>query len=156
MTSTLIFDFVGLLLAGLLAGEEFVVCYGVRTPLAIVDDEPQIKFRQNLIRRLRVLVPSIAMPSLFCSLAILWFHRAQPGILFQGAGVAAMLTWLVTTFAGTVPINEAVLTWSPDAPPENWKLLMARWEQLDIIRCWVTVLAFTCFLLSAALRLTTS
>jgi hypothetical protein len=47
------------LFAGLLAGEEFVIRYGVRGPLASLDDQPHILLRRALIRPLRVIVPSI-------------------------------------------------------------------------------------------------
>jgi hypothetical protein len=52
-----VLGFVNLLCAGILAGEEFVVRYGIRGPIASIHPEPQIQLRQALIRRLRVLVP---------------------------------------------------------------------------------------------------
>ena len=56
MNTIAIIGFVNLLCVGLLAGEEFAICYGVRVPLASLDDQPHIQLRQALIYRLRVLV----------------------------------------------------------------------------------------------------
>jgi hypothetical protein len=44
---------------GILAGEEFAICYGVRAPVVSLDERPHIQLRQALIRRLRVLVPAV-------------------------------------------------------------------------------------------------
>jgi hypothetical protein len=54
-----VLEFSNLLSAGILAGEEFVICYGVRAAVASLDQQPHIQLRQALIRRLRVLVPII-------------------------------------------------------------------------------------------------
>jgi hypothetical protein len=53
----------------------------------------------------------------------------------------------------TVPINVAVLAWRPDAPPENWKGIIKRWERLDMVRTWAALAAFACFLTAVALQL---
>ncbi|TXK68111.1 hypothetical protein [Paenibacillus sp. N3.4] len=54
---------VNLFLAGILAGEEFVIFYGVRVPLFALNQQSQIQLRQALIRRLRLLVPAIFVPT---------------------------------------------------------------------------------------------
>ena len=54
-----ILGFANLLGAGLLAGEEFTIRYGVRAPIASLDVRPQIALRQTLIRRLRIVVPTV-------------------------------------------------------------------------------------------------
>jgi hypothetical protein len=54
-----VFGFTNFLCAGTLAGEEFVIRYGVRAPVASLDPQLEIRLRQALIRRLHVLVPAI-------------------------------------------------------------------------------------------------
>jgi hypothetical protein len=54
-----VLGFINLLCAGILAGEEFVICYGVRGPVACLGPQPGIQLREALIRRLRVLIPAI-------------------------------------------------------------------------------------------------
>ncbi|NOU69227.1 DUF1772 domain-containing protein [Paenibacillus sp. LMG 31461] len=145
-------EVINLFLAGLLAGEEFVIFYGVRPPLAALPDQPHIQLRQALIRRLRVLVPSIYMPTLFSGVAILTLNTG-PGLRLQVAGVIALLSWILITLFGTVPINKSILDWRPEAPPSGWQSVISRWVQLDRIRFWSAVIAFALFLIAVAMQL---
>jgi hypothetical protein len=140
---------VGLLFAGLLAGAEVVVRYGVRGPLAALDDAAHIRMRQALIRTLRVLVPALYLPALLLGVA----GAIIGGAATRWAGVAALLVWTAATFFGTVPINEAALGWAPDAPPADWVALVERWERLNTVRTVAAVAAFCCFLAAVAGRL---
>jgi hypothetical protein len=146
-------EFVNLFLAGLLAGEELAICYGVRTSIAKLDEKPQTQLRQSLIRKLRVLVPAIFIPTAVSSVMVVALAGASPGFCFRCAGLLLLLAWASITFLGTVPINKSVLDWQPEAMPDNWKSIVARWERLDIGRCWAAVMSFTCLLIAAALRL---
>jgi uncharacterized membrane protein len=145
-------EFVSLFLAGILAGEEFVVRYGVRGPLAALADRSHLEFRQGLIRTLRVLVPAIALPALIGAFAIAVIDGAAAGAAFRWAGAAALLGWLGVTVFGTVPINTAAIEWRPDAPPADWKARVDRWERLNTIRTWAAVLAFAFLLTALELR----
>ena len=68
------------LLAGILAGGEFAICYGVRTVVAPLDQQPQIKHRQALIRRLRWLVPAIFVPTAASSVAVIVLDGRAQGL----------------------------------------------------------------------------
>jgi uncharacterized membrane protein len=128
--------------AGLLAGEEVVVRFGVRGPLAALPDEPHIRLRQGLIRTLRILVPAIFVPALLTGV-VAAVADASP---VRWAAVVALAGWAAATFLGTVPINAAALAWSPAAPPPGWQATISRWEQLDSVRTAAAVLAFACAL----------
>jgi uncharacterized membrane protein len=140
---------IALFLAGLLAGEEFVVRYGIRGPLAALDDQAHIRFRQGIIRTLRVLVPATALPALVLGVGVAVMDRGP----FAVAGAALLLGWLLVTAFGTVPINSGALEWDPDAPPAGWKALIDRWERLNTVRTGLAGLAFACFVTAAAVRL---
>ncbi len=58
MTPATILDFVNLFFAGMLAGIEFVIHYGLRGPSEVLDEHSQLQLRQALIMRLKVLVPA--------------------------------------------------------------------------------------------------
>ena len=146
-------EFVSLFFAGVLAGEELVVCYGVRAPVASLAAAPHIQLRQAMVRRLRVLVPVMFVSTAVSAAAVAALEGAAPGLGFRCAGVAALLTWILVTLFGTVPINEAVLSWQPNAPPKDWRARVRRWGALDTVRCWAAVIAFACFLTAAALRM---
>lgn len=142
-----VLEFANLFCAGILAGIEFVVRYGIRGAIAVLDQQPQIQLRQALIRRLRVVVPVVFLLTAGSSVAVTIPH----GSAFRYAGLLAVLGWTLVTFAGTVPINKATLTWRPDAPPLDWRAVIGRWERLDSARWWAAVLAFASFLTAVAL-----
>jgi len=146
MTALLILA--NLFLAGILAGEELVIRFGVRGPLARLAPEPHVQLRQGLIRTLRVLVPAIYLPTLASGLAVTLLGGAGPGLVPHLAALAALLVWLATTLGGTVPINQAVLDWDAAAPPEGWRALIARWERLDSVRAAAATAAFALLLIS--------
>ncbi|MEW1859219.1 anthrone oxygenase family protein [Streptomyces sp. NPDC088194] len=142
--------FVSLFFAGLLAGAEYAVRCGVRRPLAVLADQQHIELRQALIRSLRIAVPAVYVPTLATAMAATVGNAGGRGFGFQCAGMAALLLWTVTTFAGTVPINAAVLAWRAGAPPHGWQAAIRRWERLDTVRTWAAAAAFACFLGGAA------
>ena len=152
MNTAAIIGFVNLLCVGILAGEEFAIRYGVRAPLASLDQGSHILFRQALIRRLRILVPAVFMLSMLSGIAVTILNGFDSGFAFRLAGVLALVTFITVTLKGTVPINQAALNWNPTAPPKNWLAMVNRWEQFDTVRCWAAVAAFAFFLTALALR----
>jgi uncharacterized membrane protein len=147
-----VLKFVNLLCAGVLAGEEFVIRFGVRGPVANLDPQPGIQLRQALIRRLRVLVPAIFGLAFFSGIAVTLLEGFGPGLGFHCAGLLSLVAFISITLAGTVPINQAVLTWEAAAPPEGWRAMIDRWERLDTARTWAAIAAFSLFLADVALR----
>jgi uncharacterized membrane protein len=141
---------VAVLGAGLLAGEELAVRYGVRGPVASLDDESHIRLRQALVRSLRVLVPSIYLPTLVCAATAALLAGTGAGLALHGAAVLALLTWIGVTLGGTVPINAAVLEWSPSEPPLDWRARVDRWERLNTVRTWLAITAFVLLIIPLA------
>jgi len=141
-----IIKFICVFFSGILAGEEFIVRYGLSGPLAAMDDKSHIQLRQLLIRRLRIVVPVIFLATFFSAVASLIFNDSSTGFTLRGAGLAILITWIVITLTGTAPINKGALEWQPDAPPANWQALINRWKRLDTWRAWLAILAFVLFL----------
>jgi Domain of unknown function (DUF1772) len=141
--------FLNLFFAGVLAGEEFVICYGVRTVVAVLDQQPQIQLRHALIRKLRALVPAIFVLTALSGVAAMSLDGTGVGLRLRCLSALALLIWVATTLFGTVPINKDTLTWRPDAPPNNWRVLVDRWERFDMARCWAAITSFA-FLVAAA------
>jgi len=144
---------VNVFFAGMLAGVEFVIHYGLRAPAEILDERSQLQFRQALVLRLRVLVPAFFVPAAVSGIALTVLDGAAPGFWFRCAGVVAMLTWIMIRVIGTVPLNSATLTWQPSAPPKNWKALVNHAERFHIVGVWAAVMAFAFFLTAVALKL---
>ncbi len=127
---------------GLLAGVECLVMFGLRGPLKVLPVEPQIVMRQALVRRLRVVVPMVAMTGVVLSVAM----TMREFTLWRGYGLGCVVTWMLATFFGTVPINKALLSWRAEAPPVNWQAKVRLWENLDTVRMLSAVAAFALFL----------
>ena len=153
MNPATVLDFVNLFFAGMLAGIEFVIHYGLRGPSEILDEHSQLQLRQALVMRLRVLVPAFFVPTAVSGIALTVLDGAAPGFWFRCAGVLAMLIWILIRVIGTVPINSATLTWQPDAPPKDWKALVNHAERFHIVGVWAMVMAFAFFLTAVALKL---
>ena len=136
--------------AGILAGEELVVRFGVRGPVAALEQHAHIVLRQGLIRTLRILVATVYFPTLLLGVAATLLGGAGLGLVLRGAGVVALLAWLAATLGGTVPINQAALRWDPAAPPADWQDQVRRWERLDSVRAVAATAAFALFLLAGA------
>jgi hypothetical protein len=148
MSGRVVLDLVSLFFGGLLAGEEFVVRYGVHPSLAVLDERAQLLARQGLIHRLRVLVPSILVPAVLTAMATLVFAGTGSGYGFRWAAAISMVAFVLVTFLGTVRLNSQIDAWPVDAPPPDWKATVHRWEQLDVFRSSTAILAFVFLLLA--------
>jgi len=133
---------------GLLAGIEFLVMFGLRSPLKVLPVEPQIVMRQALVRRLRIIVPMVAMTSVGLSVAT----SVREFTMLRGYGLGCIVVWMLATFFGTVPINKALLAWRAQAPPANWQAKIRQWENLDTVRMLTAVGAFALFLVADFLK----
>jgi hypothetical protein len=153
MNPATVLDFINLFFAGILAGIEIVIHYGLRAPTEVLDEQSQIRLRQALVLRLRVLVPAFFVPTAVSGIAVTVLDGGAPGFWFRCAGVLAMLTWILIRVIGTVPINSATLTWQPGAPPKNWRALVNHAERFHIVGVWAVVMAFAFFLTAVALKL---
>ena len=146
-------DFVNLFFAGMLAGIEFVIHYGLRGPSEILDDHSQLQLRQALVMRLRVLVPAFFAPTALLGIALTVLSGGIPGFWFRCAAVLAVCIWILIRVVGTVPINSATADWQLSAPPKNLKELVNRAERFHSVGVWAAVLAFAFFLTAVALKL---
>src|SRR2546427_160879 len=96
-----IFLWVNLFFNGMLAGEELAGYYGVRIPVASLEERPQTLLRQALIRRLRLLVPGIYMPTLVSAVVVTVFGGSDLGAGFRVTGVLSFLILAFVTFPRT-------------------------------------------------------
>ena len=139
--------------AGMLAGIEFVIHYGVRGPSEQLPDQAQLQLRKALALRLRVLVPAFFVPTAVFGIATTVLAGGAPGLWWRCVALLGVLTWALIRVVGTVPINSATVEWPLNAPPKDWKAQVARAERFHIVGVWAAVLAFACFLIAMALQL---
>ena len=81
-------EFPNLFFAGILAGMEFVIHYGIHAPTLALPEKPQILLRQGLVRRLRWIVPAFFVPTLFSGVALTIIDGTGPGYLFRLGGLS--------------------------------------------------------------------
>ncbi|WP_079413131.1 DUF1772 domain-containing protein [Paenibacillus ferrarius] len=143
-----IFAFAAIFFAGLLAGTEFTVRFGIRGPLDLLEQSAHIIVRQGLVRTLRIIAPSFYFPALIFGVISLFTGDSGTPFVLRLSGIVMLVIWLGVTFGGTVPINSAALEWRPEAPPNNFRSLVERWERLAIFRVLASVFAFIFFLIS--------
>ena len=154
MNYATVLDFVNLFFAGMLAGIEFVIHYGLTKPAEALDARSQLQLRQALVVRLRVLVPAFFVPTALSGIAVTVLDGGAPGMWFRGVAMLGVLIWIAIRIVGTVRINSATLDWPLDAPPPDWQAQVQRAERFHDVGVWVVVVTFACFLTAVALRLT--
>ncbi len=146
-------EFVNLFFAGMLAGVEFVIHYGVREPAEQLPDHAQLQFRKALVLKLRVLVPAFFAPTAILGITLTALNSSTPGFGYRCVGVVALLIWIAIRVVGTVPINSATVDWDLNAPPQDWKAQVTHAERFHIVGVWAIILAFACFLIAVSLKL---
>jgi len=137
-------------LAGILAGEEFIVRYGIHPALRNLDDRAHVNARIALVLILRFVVPSVMIPTLLAVVAMLVFDGDGAGATFRWAGAAAFGAYLLISFLVTGPLNAKVEKWQADNPPANWKDVVRRWQRIDVLRSTAAIFAFLGFVIALA------
>lgn len=133
---------VQLVLVGLLAGEEFIVRWGVQPAMAALPDDAHLRTRVALVKSLKVVVPMLMIPAVLASVAVLVLAGTGDVLGWRIAATAALVVFVLASFLGTVPINIRVNDWDPADPPADWKRTVARWEQIDVLRSSAAGVAF--------------
>ncbi|WP_439693294.1 anthrone oxygenase family protein [Curtobacterium sp. SP.BCo] len=136
---------VQLVLVGVLAGEEFIVRWGVQPAIASLPDDAHVRTRIALVQSLKVVVPIVMVPAVLASVAVLVTAGAGEGLGWRIAAMTALVVFALASFLGTVPINMGVNDWDPEDPPADWKAVVARWERIDVLRSTAAAVAFVLF-----------
>jgi len=134
-------NFLSVIFAGLLAGSEFTIHYGLRAPAESLDERSQLVLRQAMVRRLRILVPAFFVPAAVFGVAVSVLG-GSPGFWFRCTAMVALLGWVLIRAIGTIPINSATLDWQIETPPKNWKALVDRAERFHDAGVFAAVVAF--------------
>lgn len=140
----------GLFLAGILAGMELVVRYGIHPALMRLPDRAHLEARHEVVRVVRVMVPAVLLPSVLVGVAVAILSASDAGSPWRWAAVVAYVAYLLVVFLGTVPINDRFYKWDAANPPEGWQEVIRRWALIDVVRSSLAVLAFALFLVAAA------
>jgi uncharacterized membrane protein len=142
--------FVNLVLAGMLAGNEFGTWAAVHPSLGKLGPAERIRAEQEVTRRYAAIMPAwMGSTVISCVLALL-FSRGTAGFRGTFFGTACFVGMLLSTRIGNVPINERVLEMDPEREQEEFARLRERWDRLHTLRVALNVAGLG-FLVAGAL-----
>ena len=141
--------FANVVLAGMLAGNEFGTWVAVHPSLAKLGPPERIRAEQELTRRFGAIMP-LWMGSTVVSCFLALLSSRGSGFLSTLLGTACLAGMLASTRIGNVPINEHVLEIDPKQDQEEFAELRKRWDRLHTLRV-VLNLAGLGFLVTGAL-----
>jgi Anthrone oxygenase len=130
---------VNLVLAGMLAGNEFGTWAAVHPSLAKLGQSERIRAEQELTRRFSAIMPLwMGSTVVSCVLALL-YSRGSAGSRGTLVGTTCFAGMLASTRIGNVPINERVLEMDPETDQEEFAELRKRWDRLHTLRVVLSV-----------------
>ena len=134
--------FANLVLAGLLAGNEFGTKVAMHPALEELSTPERIRAEQAVTRRYGAIMPLWMLSTVGSSVAALALSRGSRGFLPTLAGTACFVGMLLSTLLGNVPINRRTLEIDPDEDEEEFVELRERWDRLHTLRVVLTVAGF--------------
>jgi hypothetical protein len=139
--------FVTLLLAGLLAG-----AVGLGWLLnRIVDDAPlYVAYKQVEIPALTATLVPLGLVTMVLALLQAYLDRKRrPGLWLTLAATLGLLAMGLLTRFALFPINDQIMTWSAQAPPDDWHVLREQWNAAHSLRTAAGLASFVLLLLAA-------
>ncbi len=119
MTAYVVVSIAALLLSGWLAGAESASWALLQPVVARLEDTPQIKMQQGMLRTFgRVMPVLLPLTSVLIILTAVLAPAGAARLLWVVAAVAAVIM-IAFTLAINVPINKRTLTWDPEHPPRD-------------------------------------
>jgi hypothetical protein len=133
-----------LLLSGWLAGAESASWALLQPVVARLDDIPQIRMQQGMLRTFgRVMPILLPLTSVLIVLTALVAPADARRVLWVVAVVAAAVL-IAFTLTVNVPINKRTLTWDAEHPPEGWRADRRRWHAYQGVRAVLLAVWFLC------------
>ena len=131
--------FTNLVLAGMLAGNEFGTWAAVHPALGKLGPAERIRAEQEITRRFAAIMPAWMGSTVVSSVLALLFSRGTTGVRSTLFGTACFAGMLASTRMGNVPINERVLEMDPEKDQVEFAELRKRWDRLHALRVALNV-----------------
>ena len=142
--------FASLVLAGMLAGNEFGTWAAVHPSLGKLDPAERIRAEQEVTRRYAAIMPAWMGSTVVSCLLALVLSRGSSGFRSTLFGTESLVGMLASTRIGNVPINNRVLEMDPEKDQEEFARLRERWDRLHTLRVALNVAGLG-FLVAGAL-----
>ena len=144
MTGYRVLSTLVVLLSGWLAGAESASWALLQPVVARLDDTPQIKMQQGMLRTFgRVMPVLLPLTSFLIVATAVVAPNGAPRVLWVVAAVAAVVL-IAFTLTINVPINKRTLTWDAEHPPEGWQTDRHRWHAYQGVRAVLLAVWFLC------------
>jgi uncharacterized membrane protein len=139
---------IDIVLAGLLAGNEFGTWAVVHRQLATLPTPCHVAAEQALNRRYEKLMPVLMVAAVASGVVIAGLTPAAAGSApwtLAVVATACLFVMLTITLIGNVPINQATDRASADIDPSRWAAMRARWDRYHDARIVLDLAAFVLF-----------
>jgi uncharacterized membrane protein len=123
-----------LVLAGLLAGNEFGTKVAIHPSLEKLSTPERIRAEQEVTRRYAAIMPFWMSSVIVSCLPVLALSRGMSAFRPTLAGTLCFVGMLASTLIGNMPINNRVLEMSPETDGEEFVELRERWDRLHTFR----------------------
>jgi len=129
---------VNLVLAGMLAGNEFGTWAAVHPAVGRLAPAERVRAEQALTRRLGAIMPFWMGTAVASCVAAAFAARGSAGFRRTVLGAACFGAMLLSTRLGNVPINNRVLELSPEEDQREFEELREHWNRLHTLRVALT------------------
>lgn len=128
---------IALVLTAMLLGVHLFGVFAMNLAMSALDFDVYIRTKQSF----DVVVPRFARPlmlgALISTAMATFVAILQIGVgasLACGVGLAALAVTLLAILRGDLPINQAMASWSPENPPDDWQQVRTQWERFFAVR----------------------
>jgi hypothetical protein len=133
MMTVPIIRFLNIILAALLAGISLGIWIGFN-PLDL-SPSTYVEQQQNMLEALRVTMVLLVLIATIVTFLSAYLQRKDKSTCFTLTVAAAFfIACILVTRFGNKPIDDLVMTWTPNSLPNNWTSLRDSWWSLHKIR----------------------
>ena len=141
---------VGVILTGLLAGNELGTLVALHPALRVLPLPAQVAAERALTYRLRRIMPVAMTATLVVAVAVAVALAGDPGFGLGIVAAAALAIMLAITLVGNMPLNLRTEAFSSEGDAAEWRAIRGRWERLHLVRVGLDLVAFACLVAALA------
>jgi uncharacterized membrane protein len=141
---------VGVVLTGLLAGNELGTLAALHPALRALPLPTQVAAERALTSRLRRIMPVVMTATLVAAVAAAASLAGDPGFPLAILAAAALAAMLAVTLVGNMPLNLRTEAFPDQGDAAEWRAIRSRWERLHLIRVALDLAAFACLVTALA------
>jgi uncharacterized membrane protein len=141
---TVVLELVVTLFTALLAGSYFGTSLVDVPAQRFLSAASYVEIQQAGTRLGTIRYRALVLTTVVSQLAVLAYLRVWSSQLFQLnlLSLLFVIGGLLVTVLLVVPINAEAHTWSPAAPPGNWRAMQAKWHTFHYLRTALVLVAF--------------